>query len=654
MTCGEPSPGIGPLPAVLPSVPRQWQYLPAGKIFARHRHRVGHVSIVLSGGFDEIGDRGRLDVQPGDVLFRSPFCSHSQTIHRPTRIFTLALPFGFPAPFEHGCLDDPDAFVRLWERDAREAWNMLFERVSAANHEPADWRDRLARSMRAGGSVQSWAGANRMHPGGVARAFKQLYGTTAARYRNEQRGFRAWHEIVTCEKPLASIAYDLGFSDQAHMSREIRELSGLSPTQWRRLKKFNTWHGSFCHPAVMNRRQFNTGALAGACLLLSACKRNIAAPAATRSALPARTTWSVIESEGYDALCFWAPLAGDPESSREYADEVRAFLPRFDPKALQTIKALYEQTAAAGNVLTHSACRVFSAGPHSSIDDLIHSARNVDAVLKPAHLADPEWEGEELWERYRQLMPLAVMILEAMKAAGFQEFRRNLYDDKYPNRTQQLLGVLSPYNVAAEAQFLTGRRFEPNVEVALTYFSYPRGMRMLGQQFVTWAGYRDDTILNTSAHELMHPPLDLRGPAMQAAISKIFSNGFYVGVVTLRDPSLGDVGDVPNYVEECMVQALDQLASERRGSPRTAVQFLSRNNGADVLAACIYGLLKQDNYGRTGGSFEQWVARAVEAGRFDPPSLEAAGTSVLHASPISVWKPYRRAEQLPPAKTSTS
>ena len=358
--------------------------------------------------------------------------------------------------------------------------------------------------------------------------------------------------------------------------------------------------------------------------------------------MPVRTQWSVSESEGYDALCFWAPLAGEPESLRQYSQEVAAFAPRFDPKALETIKAVYQRTAAAGNVLTHSACRHFSAGPHSTIDDLIHSARNLDTVLKPRHLLDPEWEGDELWERYRQLMPAAIMILEAMKAAGFSEFRQKLYQEKYEARAQQLLASLSPYNAVSEVQFLTGRPFQPNVDIALTYFSYPRGMRMLGQEFVTWAGYSDDIILNTSAHELMHPPLDLRGRAMQRAISKLFANGFYVDVVTRRDPALGDVGDLPNYVEECMVQALDQIASERRGSKRRAVDFFSRSNGADVLAASFYGLLKQDNYDQAGGNFEKWVETAVAAGRFKAEPLEAAARQVLGVSSRSVWKPYEQ------------
>jgi AraC-like DNA-binding protein len=551
----------------------------------------------------------------------------------------------FVAPARHGIVDDLDSILRRLERDPGEALAIVAEELRPIHRDLSDWPDQLAVDIERCGKLQDFADFRRLHAAGLARRFRRLYGAAPAHLRKERRARYAIERIFGSDEPYCQIAYDLGFSDQAHMCREVRKLSGLSPGQWRRLKKFNTGGAATCHLQDMKRREFNAGAAAlGAGLLVSGCApaRPTSSPATADPAV--KTNWSVIESEAYDALCFWAGLAGDPEASRQYAAEVAAFTANFDARALGTIKAIYQQVAAAGNVLTHSACRFFSAGPHSTIDDLIQSARDIDNVLKPRHLADPEWEGEELWERYRQLMPPATMILEAMKAAGFAKFREDLYRRRYENRVQSVSTAVTPYNALAEARFLTGRSFQPNVEIALTYFSYPRSMRMLGQQFVTWAGYSDDIILNTSAHELMHPPLNLRGPAMQGAISRIFANGFFVAVVMKRDPSLGDVGDLPNYVEECMVQALDQIASERRSSPRRAVDFFSRSNGSDVLAACIYGLLKEDGYHRTGGNFEAWVAKAVADGRFGPESLEAAGTAVLGASPRTVWQPFRPAK----------
>jgi len=43
----------------------------------------------------------------------------------------------------------------------------------------------------------------------------------------------AWGRIAETRAPLADIAYDLGFADQAHMTRAVRWLTGAAPAAWR-------------------------------------------------------------------------------------------------------------------------------------------------------------------------------------------------------------------------------------------------------------------------------------------------------------------------------------------------------------------------------------------------------------------------------------
>jgi AraC-like DNA-binding protein len=49
-------------------------------------------------------------------------------------------------------------------------------------------------------------------------------------YRNRQRASRALDRIAQGDTNLAGLAYELGFSDHAHLTRTIRAYTGHTPT----------------------------------------------------------------------------------------------------------------------------------------------------------------------------------------------------------------------------------------------------------------------------------------------------------------------------------------------------------------------------------------------------------------------------------------
>jgi AraC-like DNA-binding protein len=221
-------------------LPPKLEALAAGEAFPRHRHRNGYVSIILSGGFEEAGDNGRRRVGPGDALLHGPFNAHAERAMRATRILNLALPPGRIPEIRHGAIDDPDAIVRTCAHDPAAALGLLLAQLRPVEPQPQEWPDQLAQAIRTGGarSLRLWAEENGLHPAGLARGFGQLYGVSPARYRADQRTWRAWGRIVAGAEALSAIAYGVGFADQAHMCRSIRAMTGRSPAGWRRLNKF--------------------------------------------------------------------------------------------------------------------------------------------------------------------------------------------------------------------------------------------------------------------------------------------------------------------------------------------------------------------------------------------------------------------------------
>lgn len=72
-------------------------------------------------------------------------------------------------------------------------------------------------------------------PHHLSRAFTQLTGAGVSRYRNQIRVAEAVERISGGETDLSALAADLGFADQAHLTRTVRTLTGSVPSAWRRL-----------------------------------------------------------------------------------------------------------------------------------------------------------------------------------------------------------------------------------------------------------------------------------------------------------------------------------------------------------------------------------------------------------------------------------
>ena len=69
----------------------------------------------------------------------------------------------------------------------------------------------------------------------LSRTFSQQMGVSLTRYRNRVRVSRAMDQLAQGEHSLADLAARLGFADQAHLTRTIREHLGHTPSTLRRL-----------------------------------------------------------------------------------------------------------------------------------------------------------------------------------------------------------------------------------------------------------------------------------------------------------------------------------------------------------------------------------------------------------------------------------
>ena len=204
--------------------------------FARHVHAEPYASLVLAGGYEEAGDQGRFRVNAGDVLFHDAFEAHlDRFVKQGAIVLNLHLaPTSF-RPIGFGRVRDPDRVVRVAERDRSAAADLLVSSWVRWTPLFVDWPDELAARLLECPSVKlsAWGEEKGIAPWTISRGFAQVFGVSPEAFRARVRSRKAWRVVQESPVTLAAIAAELGFADQAHMTRSVKKLTGLAPQAWR-------------------------------------------------------------------------------------------------------------------------------------------------------------------------------------------------------------------------------------------------------------------------------------------------------------------------------------------------------------------------------------------------------------------------------------
>jgi AraC family transcriptional regulator len=236
-----------------------------GRTVPPHAHAAAYFALLLEGSYEEIAGDVHINCGPFTVIFHTANTEHSNII-APTgccyffaelssRWTTVIDDLG-DAPkhvFElHG--GDPTwLMVRLYhEFLAREAAStftvesLLFELCTYLSqqrvHDTAEppWLARVDALVQAefrhGISVQTIAAQVGINPSHLCRAFRQFRGRTLGDYVLGLRMQHVCQELAERTHSLGDIALDAGFTDQSHLTRTFKQLMGVTPGAYRRMR----------------------------------------------------------------------------------------------------------------------------------------------------------------------------------------------------------------------------------------------------------------------------------------------------------------------------------------------------------------------------------------------------------------------------------
>lgn len=242
-------------------------YAPGSEL-PQHSHERACFCLVLKGAYDEIYRGQTLSCAPMTLVLRPPGETHSDRFRdSAVRCFIFEFELGWLERVRRHArvLDSPALLrgglpiqlaMRLYGESRRIddftplaieglALELLAEGSRRLAQEsigrPPRWLERareiLRERFREPPSLAETADAVGVHPVHLAREFRRRYHCTAGEYVRRLRIEYVCREMVSSDAPLVDIALTAGFSHQAHFSRSFKSIMGMTPTEYRALRR---------------------------------------------------------------------------------------------------------------------------------------------------------------------------------------------------------------------------------------------------------------------------------------------------------------------------------------------------------------------------------------------------------------------------------
>ncbi|MBO9616905.1 MAG: helix-turn-helix transcriptional regulator [Dyadobacter sp.] len=223
-----------------------------------HAHENAHITMLLAGATIEKRQRGESYRQAGEAVFFHAGEPHQNSKTVPgSRNFNLEFTPDFfkayqLAESQIGTVNYANplassALLRacresLWdEYDTGDSITMAIlglvrTRENCGNRPPA-WVGRVTELLHDRWnepvSLDALSGETGTHPVTISKYFTRYFGCTLSEYMRRLRVMNAIALIKNTRYPLTRIAYESGFTDQAHFTRAFKQVTGFLPKEYR-------------------------------------------------------------------------------------------------------------------------------------------------------------------------------------------------------------------------------------------------------------------------------------------------------------------------------------------------------------------------------------------------------------------------------------
>jgi len=230
-----------------------------------HSHELAHFCLVLRGNYIERFEKTFQERKPSTLIFYPPDTVHAETSHTGGQHFLIEIEswrseeLRDEAAFKQGplelCGQAEQWIVNRLIREFRDGdelsplaleslalelmVNVARTRFRDNSKEPPKWLNQARRALeakfRSPPTLEMLAAMVNVHPVHLARSFRRFQGCTISDYVRQLRVDNARRKMMSGNVRLVDIALSSGFSDQSHFSRSFKRVTGMTPTEFRKI-----------------------------------------------------------------------------------------------------------------------------------------------------------------------------------------------------------------------------------------------------------------------------------------------------------------------------------------------------------------------------------------------------------------------------------
>lgn len=228
----------------------------------RHTHETAHFLYVLDGSYLTSARGVDRVASARTLVFDPPGTTHDDRFHaadgrfltvslKPTATRRLADVKGFDGPavaITRGVVPSLGERLRDELQATDDASPLVLEglvleilghigRCRDEAKAPPSWLRRVEELLRTRFaetlSIEEVAAAAGVHPAHLVAVFRRHHGVTVGDYVRRLRLAFARKHLTETDTPLSEVAMSAGFYDQSHFSRSFKQLTGMTPSQYR-------------------------------------------------------------------------------------------------------------------------------------------------------------------------------------------------------------------------------------------------------------------------------------------------------------------------------------------------------------------------------------------------------------------------------------